>query len=353
MQTKKNSNEVFQKFSTIGGYPPHSIKSSKQPVSQPLHLIICPYFFFALSPRKKAGVQHFQPMRFGISLTLHYFCIQKNDYMITFPNAKINIGLQVTERRPDGYHNLDTIFYPIPLHDALEVIEAKGAAYDCRLHLSGVDIAGSLDSNLVVRAYRLLSADHHLPSVDIYLHKHIPTGAGLGGGSADASYMLRLLNEQFALGISSDRLTSYAAQLGADCPFFIHNTPVYATGTGNIFHPLELSLAGYTIVIVKPDIFVSTKEAFSQIRPARPSITLDKKIHCPIQQWRHIITNDFEDGIFALHPELSVIKERLYALGAVYASMSGSGSALYGIFTQDIPHIERHFEGCFCEQYKL
>lgn len=273
--------------------------------------------------------------------------------MITFPNAKINIGLQVTERRPDGYHNLDTVFYPIPLHDALEVIVAEGADYDCRLHLSGVDIAGAPDTNLVVRAYRLLAADYPLPSVDIYLHKHIPTGAGLGGGSADASYMLRMLNEMFTLGISTERLEAYAAQLGADCPFFITCTPVYATGIGNEFHPITLDLSGLHIVIVKPEVFVSTKEAYSMVHPEKPAVTLDKKIAAPISEWRESISNDFEKGIFALHPELQGIKDKLYELGAVYAAMSGSGSALFGLFAEPIEGIEKCFEGCFCDQQKL
>lgn len=273
--------------------------------------------------------------------------------MITFPNAKINIGLQVTERRPDGYHNLDTVFYPIPLHDALEVIVAEEADYDCRLHLSGVDIAGAPDTNLVVRAYRLLAADYPLPSVDIYLHKHIPTGAGLGGGSADASYMLRMLNEMFTLGISTERLEAYAAQLGADCPFFITCTPVYATGIGNEFHPITLDLSGLHIVIVKPEVFVSTKEAYSMVHPEKPAVTLDKKIAAPISEWRESISNDFEKGIFALHPELQGIKDKLYELGAVYAAMSGSGSALFGLFAEPIEGIEKCFEGCFCDQQKL
>lgn len=273
--------------------------------------------------------------------------------MITFPNAKINIGLQVTERRPDGYHNLDTVFYPIPLHDALEVIVAEEADYDCRLHLSGVDIAGAPDTNLVVRAYRLLAADYPLPSVDIYLHKHIPTGAGLGGGSADASYMLRMLNEMFTLGISTERLEAYAAQLGADCPFFITCAPVYATGIGNEFHPITLDLSGLHIVIVKPEVFVSTKEAYSMVHPEKPAVTLDKKIAAPISEWRESISNDFEKGIFALHPELQGIKDKLYELGAVYAAMSGSGSALFGLFAEPIEGIEKCFEGCFCDQQKL
>lgn len=273
--------------------------------------------------------------------------------MITFPNAKINIGLQVTERRPDGYHNLDTVFYPIPINDALEVIVAENVDYDCRLHISGIAIEGDTDNNLVVRAYRLLAADYTLPSIDIYLYKHIPTGAGLGGGSADASYMLRLLNEMFELGITKEQLEIYAAKLGADCPFFISNTPVYATGIGNEFHPIHLDLSGWYIVVVKPDVFVSTKEAYSMVKPEKPEVTLDKKIVRPITEWKDTISNDFEKGIFALHPELNDIKEKLYALGAKYAAMSGSGSALFGLFEAPIENVEQYFEGCFCEQQKL
>lgn len=273
--------------------------------------------------------------------------------MITFPCAKINIGLQVTERRPDGYHNLDTVFYPIPLHDALEVVPAEAEGYDCRLHLSGVSIEGNPDTNLVVRAYRLLATDYALPPVDIYLHKHIPTGAGLGGGSADASYMLRLLREMFALDVSDEQLEVYAAQLGADCPFFIKCHPVYATGIGNEFHPIALDLSGMCLVVVKPDVFVSTKEAYSMVRPEKPVVTLDDKIMRPIGEWRDTISNDFEKGIFALHPELALIKEKLYELGAVYAAMSGSGSALFGLFPCTVEGIEQHFEGCFCQQQIL
>ena len=273
--------------------------------------------------------------------------------MITFPHAKINIGLQVTERRPDGYHNLDTVFYPIPIQDALEVIVAEGADYDCRLHIRGIEIAGDPDTNLVVRAYRLLAADYTLPSVDIYLHKHIPTGAGLGGGSADASFMLRLLNEMFALGISTDKLEAYAAQLGADCPFFITGRPVYATGIGNEFHPIDLDLSGWHLVVVKPDVFVSTKEAYSMVRPAKPEVTLDQKIGLPLDEWKESISNDFEEGIFALHPELNDIKAKLYALGARYAAMSGSGSALFGLFEHPLANVEEQFPGCFCEQQRL
>ena len=273
--------------------------------------------------------------------------------MITFPNAKINIGLQVTERRPDGYHNLDTVFYPIPINDALEVIVAEGADYDCRLHISGITIEGDTDNNLVVRAYRLLATDYTLPSVDIYLHKHIPTGAGLGGGSADASFMLRLLNEMFELGITTEKLEAYAARLGADCPFFITGNPVYATGIGNEFHSIDLDLSGWHVVVVKPDVFVSTKEAYSMVRPEKPAVTLDAKIVRPIAEWKDTISNDFEKGIFALHPELASIKAKLYELGATYAAMSGSGSALFGLFETPIASVEQHFPGCFCQQQKL
>jgi 4-diphosphocytidyl-2-C-methyl-D-erythritol kinase len=273
--------------------------------------------------------------------------------MITFPCAKINIGLQVTERRPDGYHNLDTVFYPIPLHDALEVVPAEEEGYDCRLHLSGVNIEGDPNTNLVVRAYRLLAADYTLPPVDIYLHKHIPTGAGLGGGSADASYMLLLLRKMYDLNISDEQLEVYAAQLGADCPFFIKGKPVYATGIGNEFHPIALDLSGMCLVVVKPDVFVSTKEAYSMVYPEKPEVTLDEKIMRPITEWRDTISNDFEKGIFALHPELAAIKEKLYAMGAIYAAMSGSGSALFGLFTSTIENLEQHFEGCFCQQQIL
>lgn len=273
--------------------------------------------------------------------------------MLTFPNAKINIGLQVTERRPDGYHNLDTVFYPIPINDALEVVVVERVDYDCRLHISGITIEGDTDNNLVVRAYRLLAADYALPSVDIYLHKHIPTGAGLGGGSADASYMLRLLNEMFELGIPTEQLEAYATKLGADCPFFIKNTPVYATGIGNEFHPIELDLGGWYIVVVKPDVFVSTKEAYSMVKPEKPEVTLDKKITQPITKWKESISNDFENGIFTLHPELDDIKKKLYDLGAKYAAMSGSGSSLFGLFEAPIDNVKQYFPNCFCEQQKL
>lgn len=282
-----------------------------------------------------------------------YICSEKNiSIMILFPNAKINLGLQVTSRRPDGYHNLDTVFLPIPLRDSLEVVARpdSDSATDCVLHLLGNTLEGNPDDNLVTKAYRLLKQEHDLPPVEVWLYKHIPSGAGLGGGSADAAFMLTMLNGMFALGIDDDRLEAYATTLGADCPIFIRNKPVYATGIGNIFSPIDLSLSGYHIVVVKPSVFVSTREAFRYVKPAEPAITLDKKILRPVEEWRHIITNDFEFSVFPQYPQLGFIKDALYEQGAVYASMSGSGSALYGLFRPDaLPHdLHALFPDCFC-----
>lgn len=276
--------------------------------------------------------------------------------MILFPNAKINIGLQVTSRRADGYHDLDTVFYPIPLCDALEVVASPDAdAPDCTLHLLGAPLEGDPDDNLVVKAVRLLRSEgYRFPAVDIWLTKHIPSGAGLGGGSSDAAFTLVLLNSLFTLGISDDRLEELAARLGADCAVFVRNRPVYATGIGNIFTPLALDLIGYTLVVVKPDIFVSTREAFQGVTPCPPEVTLLHKVTLPVEEWRGTITNDFEDSIFPLHPALGDIKQRLYDQGAVYASMSGSGSALFALFAPDadVPDAAT-FPGCFFFEARL
>lgn len=270
--------------------------------------------------------------------------------MILFPNAKINIGLQVTARRADGYHDLDTVFYPIPLCDALEVVEATAPdAPLCTLHLAGAPLEGNPDDNLVVRAVQLLRSEGYVfPPVEVWLTKHIPSGAGLGGGSSDAAFTLVMLNSLFALGISDDRLEAFAARLGADCAVFVRNRPVYATGIGNIFTPLSLTLAGYTLVVVKPDVFVSTREAFRGVTPCPPDVTLLHKVEAPVSEWSALITNDFESSIFPLHPELPALKERLYALGADYAAMSGSGSALYALFPGAAPTVTPTlFPNCF------
>lgn len=262
--------------------------------------------------------------------------------MLTFPNAKINLGLNITEKRPDGYHNLETIFYPIPVEDALEINIPVDGTGKYGLHQSGLKIEGDPDHNLVVKAYKLLDDEFDLPPVDIHLFKHIPSGAGLGGGSADAAFMLKLLNEKFDLGLSADKLEEYAARLGADCAFFIRNAPTFAEGIGNIFSPVPVSLKGYGLWLVKPDIFVSTRDAFSQIRPRRPERSLKEIVQMPVEEWKEYMVNDFEESVFPQFPEIGEIKEEMYRQGAVYASMSGSGSSAYGLFRGDatIPDID-------------
>lgn len=275
--------------------------------------------------------------------------------MLTFPNAKINLGLNITEKRPDGYHNLETVFYPIPLEDALEITELQGAPGEkFRLHQAGLEIAGEADSNLVVKAYKLLDEQFHLPPTDIHLFKHIPSGAGLGGGSADAAFMLKLLNEQFGLALTDDALEEYAARLGADCAFFIKNRPVYAEGIGNLFSPITLSLKGYRLWLVKPDIFVSTRDAFARIKPRRPQASLREIIKLPVEEWKACMVNDFEESVFPQFPAIGEIKEEMYRQGAVYASMSGSGSSVYGLFKADAEVPEVDFgEGTFQHRMTL
>ncbi|RHE95169.1 4-(cytidine 5'-diphospho)-2-C-methyl-D-erythritol kinase [Bacteroides intestinalis] len=252
--------------------------------------------------------------------------------MITFPNAKINLGLNIIEKRPDGYHNLETVFYPVPVEDALEVNILNESTQKFRLHQAGLEIAGEAENNLVVKAYKLLDERFNLPPIDIHLFKHIPSGAGLGGGSSDAAYMLKLLNEKFNLELSDENLEEYAAKLGADCAFFIRNAPTYAEGIGNIFSPISLSLKGYQIVLVKPDIFVSTRDAFAQIKSHRQEIPLKEVIKQPIEEWKERMVNDFEESVFPQFPAIKEIKEKLYEAGAIYAAMTGSGSSVFGLF---------------------
>ena len=271
--------------------------------------------------------------------------------MITFPNAKINLGLDIVEKRPDGYHNLETVFYPIPLCDILEITPATDKdAPDYTFKMYNAVFEGNDDDNLVIKAYKALAADHKLPKVDISLYKHIPTGAGLGGGSADAAFALKMLNEIAALGLTAEELRTYAARIGADCAFFIDNTPAYATGIGNILTPTECSIAGYYLVLVKPDIHVSTKDAYALVTPQKPQVPLTSIAKRPIGQWKGEMKNDFEKSIFAKYPEMAKIKDDLYSMGAVYASMSGSGSSFFGIFKeeQDIDRIKELFPGIFC-----
>lgn len=274
--------------------------------------------------------------------------------MIAFPNVKINLGLSITEKRPDGYHNLETVFYPVALEDALEINPCNDAATKFTLHQHGMEIAGNPEDNLVVKAYLLLDREFDLPPVEIHLFKHIPSGAGLGGGSSDAAFMLKLLNDQFNLHLTDHQLEAYAATLGADCAFFIKNQPTFAEGIGNIFSPVQLSLKGYQIMIIKPDVFVSTREAFSNIRPRRPEHSVKEVIKRPVSEWRETLINDFEASVFPLHPVIGEIKEELYRQGAVYASMSGSGSSVFGLFAPKttLPEIDWG-TNAFCFKNKL
>lgn len=252
--------------------------------------------------------------------------------MLLFPNAKINLGLNILSRRPDKYHDISTVFYPVGWSDALEVISAEDDRKECRLHLSGLPVDGDVQDNLVVKAYRMLAQDYTLPSVEVYLHKAIPFSAGLGGGSADASCMLRLLRDMFSLPLSDDDLAVYAARLGADCPFFIYNRPMLAEGIGERLSPIDISLRGYFLVLVKPEISVSTADAYSLVTPAVPSLSLPDVLSRPVVEWKELLVNDFEKSVFKHYPVLSRLKQQLYDKGAVYVSMSGSGSTMYGLF---------------------
>ena len=262
--------------------------------------------------------------------------------MITFPIAKINLGLNVVERRPDGYHNLETVFYPVNIKDALELTMMNTkfpSPVDCDIKVTNLNVEGDEQRNLVVRAYQLLKCDFpQMPRVHAHLYKVIPTQAGMGGGSSDCAYTIRLLNEMFTLGLTEQRMIDYAAQLGADCAFFILSRPSYAEGIGERLVPVSLDLSSYYIGVVRPDIPVSTREAFSLIKPVKPAKCCRDVVLQPIETWRDELSNDFEQSVFALHPEIEAIKQRLYNLGAV----SGSGSAVFGIF-QDPIEISKHF----------
>lgn len=252
--------------------------------------------------------------------------------MITFPNAKINIGLNVVSKRPDGYHNLETVYYPIPIEDSLEIHVNEMQSAPITLYAYGKEIEGDLADNLIVKAYNLIKKDFDIPCLDAYLYKNIPSGAGLGGGSSNAAFMLKLLNKKFKLNISTKKLEEYALRLGADCPFFIQNKPVFAQGIGNLFSSIPLDLKDYKIVLIKPEISISTPKAFRQIRAQKPENPLLDCINLPLPQWKDYITNDFEKPIFETYPELKEIKNHLYQSGALYASMSGSGPSIYGIY---------------------
>jgi len=250
--------------------------------------------------------------------------------MISFPNAKINLGLHITEKRPDGFHNLETVFFPVGWCDALELVEAD----EFQFSTSGISIAGDQESNLVVKAYRLLQKDFDLPELKIHLHKQIPFGAGLGGGSSDGAFMIKLLNKSFNLGLDEEKLLKYAVVLGSDCPFFILNKPVYAKGRGEIMQETTVSLNGMFILLVKPPVEVSTAKAFQWVTPKKSSVSLPELLSLPVQEWNGKVVNQFEPSVFQQYPELEEVKKKLYDLGAVYASMSGSGSCIFGLFNE-------------------
>ena len=256
--------------------------------------------------------------------------------MLLFPNCKINLGLNITRKREDGYHDIETVFYPVGLKDALEGIksevnnsEGSGLVFSS----SGLQVTGDESDNLCVKAYHLLKKDFpELSSLQLHLHKAIPMGAGLGGGSADGAFALLLLNQMFYLNLSQEQLVQYALQLGSDCPFFIFNKPCYATGRGEFLTEIALDLSAYQFVIINPNIYISTALAFFKIKPGQPHTSLKEIIQLPVQQWKELLVNDFEKTMTGSHPGIAVIKQELYNKGAIYASMTGSGSTVFGLF---------------------
>lgn len=267
--------------------------------------------------------------------------------MIYFPNTKINIGLFVTEKREDGFHNLETVFYPLGLSDILEVKKLEGEQEGkCYFENTGIIVDCPAEKNLVLKAYHLLANDFRLPAMKVHLRKIVPFGAGLGGGSSDAAFMLKAINEGCGLGLSDNRLIEYASQLGSDCAFFILNRPAFASGKGEQLEEITLSLDDYRLVLVKPDCGVSTAEAYRGIVPKQPEFDLRKIGTLPVPEWKQMVKNDFEEVVFARYPEIGRLKKHLYGQGAVYAAMTGSGSAVFGLFRRD-QEIEIDCPGCF------
>lgn len=260
--------------------------------------------------------------------------------MVAFPPCKINLGLRIISKRPDGYHDLETCFYPVPWTDVLEIVRSDSFSFT----QSGLPIPGQEADNLCIGAYRMLQQEFQLAPVKIHLHKVLPTGAGLGGGSSDAAYTLRLLNQVFELGLSTEQLHQYAAQLGSDCSFFIQDTPMLGSGRGEILSPCSVILTGLYMVIVKPEIHVSTAEAYQNVTPAKPDQFLTNVLDSPIASWKNTLINDFEKSVFEKYPRIRKIKDDLYEAGALYASMSGSGASVFGIFNTPV-NLKRTFAG--------
>ncbi len=252
--------------------------------------------------------------------------------MIVFPNAKLNLGLNIIRKRDDGFHDLETVFYPLSIYDALE-INTRNSGSKIHFSSSGNDIDTPADQNICLKACHLLKKDFpDLPPVSIHLHKNIPIGAGLGGGSADGAFTLLLLNKKFKLGLSQEQLVDYALKLGSDCPFFIINKPCLARGRGEIMTEIALDLSAYHLVVINPGIHISTANAFKDIIPSQKENVVKDLITKPVTEWKNLLCNDFENAVFKQFPEIDSIKKLLYDKGAVYASMSGSGSTVYGIF---------------------
>jgi 4-diphosphocytidyl-2-C-methyl-D-erythritol kinase len=255
--------------------------------------------------------------------------------LIVFPNCKINLGLQVRRKRADGYHNLETVFYPVQVQDALEAVQVEGKD-GLRFTASGREVTATPEKNICFKAYALLKERFpDLPSISMHLHKLLPSGAGLGGGSADGAFALRLINEKLKLALADEELSELALELGSDCPFFIYNKPCFAQGRGEQLQPINLDLAGYQLLLMHPGLHIPTPEAFRYVRPddGRPSVqTLISK---PVEEWRNALHNDFEDSVFIQYPELEKMKQDFYEQGALYAAMSGSGSTIFGIFPGD------------------
>lgn len=262
--------------------------------------------------------------------------------MLVFPNAKINLGLHITARRPDGFHDIETCFYPVEWQDVLEIVPA----YRFDFQATGIAIPGQAADNLCTKAWQLLHQRHKAKPVRVHLHKNIPIGGGLGGGSSDAAFMLKALNELQNLSLSDETLANYAAELGSDCAFFIKNQPTLATGRGHEFGSVDLSLADWTIMLVAPDLHISTKEAYGLIKPATPKHNLKDVLSQPVESWKDQLINDFEAPLYNRYPALADIKKRLYQAGATYAAMTGSGAVTFGLFKNPVHHAESLFKDC-------
>lgn len=266
--------------------------------------------------------------------------------MVSFPNAKINLGLNIIEKRADGYHNIESVFYPVAWCDALEVIKSDTFSFTS----SGLEIPGNQENNLIVKAYKLLENEGFLKGnqVNIHLHKVLPMGAGIGGGSADGAFALKMLNELFELNLTNSQLENFAELLGSDCPFFIENKPKFCFGKGTEFEEIDFSLKGKKVVLINPQTHISTVEAYAGVKPQKPEISIKDILSKPITVWKGFLKNDFEEKIIENHPKIGEIKNQLYGFGAIYASMTGSGSTVFGIFDESIDLSEMYFEDCVC-----